>query len=76
MSKNKRYHGWIYQEKSQGFKDHFSVQWKDEKGQSIIRHFGYGEAGASEAVAHFEETLGLGHIQLEATPLGLRVYTQ
>lgn len=52
---------------------------------------GYGAAGAATAVAYFEEEkvririnrkevehrgLNLGHIYLEPTPLGLRVFTK
>jgi hypothetical protein len=72
----KQYHGWIFAERENGMKDFFSVQYRDESGQSITRAFGYGETGAANAVDHFESTLKLGPVKLEKTPLGLRVFTE
>lgn len=73
MEAMKKYHGWIYIEKSAGYKDHYSAQWKDKHGNTCHKPFGYG--CAAEAVDHFETTLGLGPVQLQETPVGLRVFT-
>lgn len=69
----RKYHGWIYVEKSDGYKDHFSAQWKDSQGNTHHKTFGYGLA--AEAVDHFETALSLGPVQIESTPIGLRVFT-
>ena len=71
----RKYHGWIFAEKEKGYKDSFSTQRTTPEG-SIVRNFGYGENGAASAVAYFEETLKLGQVKLEQTPIGLRVFTE
>lgn len=76
MKKKRTYHGWIFTEKSRGFKDYFSVQWRNEAGQSLSKAFEYGERAAAAAVDFFETTQKLGRVKLESTPLGLRVYTE
>lgn len=77
MKTKRTYHGWIYIEKEKGLKDNFSVQYKDEKtGESVSKFVGYGNDGANKAVDFFEKTKNLGHVNLEQTPLGLRVFTE
>jgi len=70
----KQYHGWIYIEQSEGYSDHFKTH-RSIKGNSEVKAFGYGAAGAAKAVDYFETTLKLGPVKLEKTPLGLRVFT-
>lgn len=72
--KKRVYHGWIYIEKAAGLKDHFSVQYRDDDGVSQVKSIGYGKA--AEAVDFFEMIRQIGRVQLESTPLGLRVFTE
>jgi hypothetical protein len=69
------YHGWIYAEKSPGMKDYFSIHVARAEGEPLVLSFGYGERGAAASVAYFEETMKLGRVHLERTPIGLRVFT-
>lgn len=89
----RKYHGWIYKQPSDVFKDHFSIHVTREGKEPFCPAMGYGERGAAAAVQYFEEAevtvyqdrdsvpvkfagLALGHVKLEQTPLGLRVYTE
>lgn len=78
----RKYHGWIYRQEEEGKNDSFYIS---HGGISI--HMGYSASGAERAVAFFEtpevemsghkyDGLNLGHIKLEDTPIGLRVYTE
>lgn len=76
MDKTKvKYHGWIHREKSPGMKDMFSVSYTDENGNKLTKQIGMGEQGAVGSVEFFEVTRGLVHVKMDATPIGLRVYT-
>lgn len=70
----RKYHGWIIREK-EGSRDKFYVSFK-VNGETITNFVGYGTYGANRAVDFFEVEKSLDHIQLEDTPLGLRVFTE
>lgn len=71
----RKYHGWIYREDGRGMKDYFSVRYRKSDGEAETLSMGQGEKGAMAAVEFFEKELGLGHVMLEDTPLGMRVFT-
>lgn len=70
------YHGWIYIDREEGYNDFFRVQYYDKEHNTVVASMGYGAIGAAAAVEFFEATRKLGHVLLEETPLGLRVFTQ
>ena len=72
----RKYHGWIYIEKQEGYKDYISGYALMSTGEKRYSKGDYGAAGADLAVRFFEEELGLGPIKLEPTPIGLRVFTE
>lgn len=87
----RKYVGWIGIEKEKGFKDIFDVHVRQDGQEPFRLVTGYGTAGAATAVAFFEEKqasivfagqtvvhegLGLGHVKLEPTPIGLRVFVE
>ena len=65
------YHGWIFTEVNSLGQQIFKVQHNNR----VICQ-GYGDHGAVKAVDFFKKEKGLGHVWLEATPLGLRVFTK
>lgn len=75
MAKTKQYHGWIYVEKSEHYKDIFSTH-ITKSGGALVRIWGSGAEGAAKAVDYFETELALGSVKLERTPIGLRVFTE
>jgi hypothetical protein len=70
----KHYVGWIYISREVGMNDYFHVQWRDDHDESKTRGMGYAAGGASASIDFFEKDLGYGHVLLEETPIGLRVY--
>lgn len=75
----KVYHGWIYKTVAVGFNDSFTVfayaDDKETEGGAVSKHTGYTAAGVAKAVAYFENDLKLGYVELEQTPVGIRVFT-
>ena len=79
VAEKRIYHGWLFREidRKGAFKDHWSVQFHEPvNGPLVTRTFGYGEKACVEAIEFFENTRKLGHVMLEETPVGYRVYTK
>jgi hypothetical protein len=75
----RRYHGWIYIQRTEGMNDAFYVSHYDEKSDSGSKNtfVGNGAEGAQAACDYFEKTRGLGSVKLlPMGVLGYRVYTE
>jgi hypothetical protein len=74
----RRYHGWIYIQRTEGMNDAFYVSHASEDASGSKNTFvGIGAEGAQAACDYFEKTRGLGAIKLlPMGVLGYRVYTE
>lgn len=70
--KERKYWGWIYLQKEEGFTDKFFVQH-----EGVSKHVGHGNLGAQAAVDYFDKLAGQ-PVKLDNSLgfLGLRVYTE
>ena len=64
----RKYVGWIYIEKSEGYKDYFLVHVTREGQEPLVRAMGYGERGAASAVEFFESAQTIAHGAGAGTP--------